>query len=227
MHETWWLNWRWITSCEQLVQPQPGLSHPGRLMNHLKAAAWAGDWLLVSFVNITWPVSRHVPCQRPSYTSHKCPEWWQSLSLHTKYNSSDDTWTLNRSDLYFAPGLSSCAGCCEASCEAAEPEVRPGRERGSGMLLMQTEFIYQLSIALISLKTKTLLPTNLQANKFCISCAGEKNWTNKNSQTIHHRNCLQDLFSRFSDAGRWSALWLRLRPVVSWRLVICFRVKVL
>ena len=25
---------------------------PG-LMNHLKAAAWAGDWLLVSFVNIT------------------------------------------------------------------------------------------------------------------------------------------------------------------------------
>ena len=100
-------------------------------------------------------------------------------------------------------------------------------ERGSGIILMQTEFIYQLSIALISLKTKTLLPTNLQANKFCISCAGEKNWTNKNSQTIHHRNCLQDLFSRFSDAGRWSALWLRLRPVVSWRLVICFRVKVL
>ena len=150
-----------------------------------------------------------------------------TVTLHTKHNPSDDTWTLNRSDLYFAPGLSSCAGCCEASCEAAEPEVRPGRERGSGMLLMQTEFIYQLSIALISLKTKTLLPTNLQANKFCISCAGEKNWTNKNSQTIHHRNCLQDLFSRFSDAGRWSALWLRLRPVVSWRLVICFRVKVL
>ena len=153
-----------------------------------------------------------------------------SMGSHSPYkihNCSDDTWTLNRSDLYFAPGLSSCAGCCEASCEAAEPEVRPGRERGSGMLLMQTEFIYQLSIALISLKTKTLLPTNLQANKFCISWAGGKNWTNKNSQIIHHRNCLQDLFSRFSDAGRWSALWLRLRPVVSWRLVICFRVKVL
>ena len=167
-------------------------------MNHWKAAAWAGDWLLVSFVNITLPVSRHVPCQRPSYTSHKCPEWWQSLSLHTKYNSSDDTWTLNRSDLYFAPGLSSCAGCCEASCEAAEPEVRPGRERGSGMLLMQTEFIYQLSIALISLKTKTLLPTNLQANKFCISCAlGGKNWTNiktvkLSTIVIVYRICFQD-----------------------------------
>ena len=196
MHETWWLNWRWITSCEQLVQPQPGLSHPGCLMNHLKAAAWAGDWLLVSFVNITWPVSRHVPCQRPSYTTYV-----SSMPGHSPYkihNPSDDTWTLNRSDLYFAPGLSSCAGCCEASCEAAEPEVRPGRERGSGMLLMQTEFIYQLSIALISLKTKTLLPTNLQANKFCISCAaGEKNWTNiktvkLSTIVIVYRICFQD-----------------------------------
>ena len=62
---------------------------------------------------------------------------------------------------------------------------------------MQTEFIYQLSIALISLKTKTLLPTNLQANKFCISFAGEKNWTNKktvklSSIVIVYRICFQD-----------------------------------
>ena len=66
---------------------------PG-LMNHLKAAAWAGDWLLVSFVNITWLVSRHVPCQRPSYTQHTCPVW--AVTLHTKYTIPQTTrerWT--------------------------------------------------------------------------------------------------------------------------------------
>ena len=95
MHETWWLNWRWITSCEQLVQPQPGLSHPGCLMNHLKAAAWAGDWLLVSFVNITWPVSGHVPCQRPSYTLHHIRvQYGRSLSIqNTIPQTTRERWT--------------------------------------------------------------------------------------------------------------------------------------
>ena len=141
---------------------------PG-LMNHLKAAAWAGDWLLVSFVNITWPVSRHV--QRGLHTR---VQYGRSLSIQNiqflrRHVNAEQEWPLLCSvrPVLLCRVLRGQLRGCRARGQA-------GEERGSGMLLMQTEFIYQLSIALISLKTKTLLPTNLQANKFCISFAGEK-----------------------------------------------------
>ena len=164
---------------------------PG-LMNHLKAAAWAGDWLLVSFVNITWPVSRHV--QRGLHTR---VQYGRSLSIQNiqflrRHVNAEQEWPLLCSvrPVLLCRVLRGQLRGCRARGQA-------GEERGSGMLLMQTEFIYQLSIALISLKTKTLLPTNLQANKFCISCAGEKNWTNKktvklSSIVIVYRICFQD-----------------------------------
>ena len=197
MHETWCLNWRWITSCEQLVQPSPAsVTRAPGLMNHLKAAAWAGDWLLVSFVNITWPVSRHV--QRGLHTHRIRVQYGRSLSIQNiqflrRHLNAEQEWPFLCSvrPVLLCRVLRGQLRGCRARGQA-------GEERGSGMLLMQTEFIYQLSIALISLKTKTLLPTNLQANKFCISCdAGEKNWPIKktvklSSIVIVYRICFQD-----------------------------------
>lgn len=64
---------------------------PG-LMNHLKAAAWAGDWLLVSFVNITWPVSRHV--QRGLHTHNIRVQYGRSFSIqNTIPQTTRERWT--------------------------------------------------------------------------------------------------------------------------------------
>ena len=96
------------------------------------------------------------------------------------------------------PPVQDAAAARSAALQSpARGQAEDGGERGVGLLLMQTEFIYQLSIAaLISLKTKTLLPTNLQANKFCISCEGEKTGPIKTFKlsniVIVYRICFQD-----------------------------------
>ena len=197
IHETWWLNWRWITPCEQRVQP--GLSQP----------AWPHQWfkgcclVIGQFLNITWHVS-------------PCVAW----TRHRRHVNTGDLYPVPRSPVQILQAV-----LC--SCEACSRTRARGQARaGVGLLLMQTEFIYQLSIALISLKTKTLLPTNLQANNSALSAPKIKTEPIKIVKlftiVIVYRICFRD------SPMLEMVCTLALAPsVVSWRLVICFRVKVL